>query len=417
VEKRVAVDCGVWRFHPTREVFEFVAWGTTNPWGLDFDDYGELFITNCVIKHLFHVIPGAHYRRMFGQDLNPNVYSLLESCADHIHWGGGDWTSSRGGVGIHSAPGGGHAHAGALVYLGDNWPAEYRNRILMCNIHGARLNQDILEHCGSGYCAKHGADLLMAHDPWFRGLGLQAAADGGVFVSDWHDTGECHNYDKVQPCGRVFKLDYGKPAPVTPDLANLADEKLVELQLHRNDWWVRQARRVLQERAHAGKLSGKTVDQLRRLLEETAADTGKLRALWALHVVGGLDEKSLTGLLSHPQERVRGWAVRLLTDEKPPSDGVVKQFADLASREKSPVVRLALASALQRLEVGRRWGPATALALRAEDASDANLPLMIWYGIESAVPTDPERAADLIRKAKIPLLRQYLARRLAALAE
>ena len=38
------------------------AYGTTNPWGLDFDDYGEMFITNCVIKHLFHVVPGAHYR-------------------------------------------------------------------------------------------------------------------------------------------------------------------------------------------------------------------------------------------------------------------------------------------------------------------------------------------------------------------
>ena len=38
------------------------ACGTTNPWGLDFDDHGEMFITNCVIKHLFHVIPGAHLR-------------------------------------------------------------------------------------------------------------------------------------------------------------------------------------------------------------------------------------------------------------------------------------------------------------------------------------------------------------------
>jgi putative membrane-bound dehydrogenase-like protein len=143
--KRVALNCGVWRYHPTRKVFEVVAHGTTNPWGLDFDDYGRMFITNCVIKHLFHVIPGAHYERMFGQDINPYSYGLMQSCADHIHWAGGDWTSSRGGKGEHSDKGGGHAHSGAMVYLGDNWPDEYRNNVFMCNIHGNRINRTLFK--------------------------------------------------------------------------------------------------------------------------------------------------------------------------------------------------------------------------------------------------------------------------------
>ena len=94
-EKRTYINCGVWRYHPTRKVFEAVAHGTTNPWGLDWDEYGEMFITNCVIEHLFHVVPGGHYERMYGQDVNPHVYGLMESCADHMHWAGGDWTSSR----------------------------------------------------------------------------------------------------------------------------------------------------------------------------------------------------------------------------------------------------------------------------------------------------------------------------------
>ena len=55
------------------KTFEVVAHGTTNPWGLDFDDYGEMFITNCVIDHLFHVVPGGHYQRMYGQDFNPHA--------------------------------------------------------------------------------------------------------------------------------------------------------------------------------------------------------------------------------------------------------------------------------------------------------------------------------------------------------
>ena len=43
-EKRAAMDCGVWRYHPTRKKVEVVAWGTTNPWGMDWDERGELFI-------------------------------------------------------------------------------------------------------------------------------------------------------------------------------------------------------------------------------------------------------------------------------------------------------------------------------------------------------------------------------------
>ena len=94
-DKRTYLDCGVWRYHPTRKVFEAVAHGTTNPFGLDWDDYGEMFITNCVIDHLFHFVPGGHYERMYGQDANPYVYGLMKSCVDYKHWAGGDWTSSR----------------------------------------------------------------------------------------------------------------------------------------------------------------------------------------------------------------------------------------------------------------------------------------------------------------------------------
>ena len=42
---------------------------------------------------------------------------------------------------------------------------------------------------------------------------------------------------------------------------------------------------------------------------------------------------------------------------------------------------------------------------------------MIWYGIEALVPTDPDRAAALLVKARIPLVREYIARRIAAGAE
>jgi hypothetical protein len=140
----------------------------------------------------------------------------------------------------------------------------------------------------------------------------------------------------------------------------------------------------------------------------------KLRALWALHVTGGLDEKTLVSLLGSPEDVVRGWAVRLLVEDRHASDAVASRLAELGRVDRSASVRLALASALQRMALPQRWPLAEALAGHAEDSADANLPLMIWYGVEPLVPSDPERAAALLARARIPLVRQNIARRMAS---
>ena len=246
-DQRLDIACGIWRIHPTRRDFEVVVHGTTNPWGLDFDDYGQGFFTNCVIGHLWHLVPGGHYKRMFGNDYDPHVYGLLDACSDHLHWGGGKWTDSRGGKGVHSLAGGGHAHSGAMVYLGDNWPASYRNTVFLCNIHGNRVNHDTLARNGSGYVGRHGKDFLMANDEWFRGLELKYGPDGAVYLIDWSDTGECHERDAHgahHDSGRIYKVTYKQPQKLGKlDVATLDDAELVKLHTHRNAWYPRHARR------------------------------------------------------------------------------------------------------------------------------------------------------------------------------
>jgi putative membrane-bound dehydrogenase-like protein len=419
--QRVPLNCGVWRYHPIKKEFEVVASGTTNPWGLDFDDYGEMFITNCVIKHLWHVIPGAHFQRMFGQDFNPHWYSLMASCADHIHWAGGAWESSRGGQGAHGDAGGGHAHVGAMVYLADNWPERYRNTVFMCNLHGNRVNNDVLERKGSGYIAHHGKDFLFANDPWFRGISIQYGPDGGVFVTDWTDTGECHNYEAVDRSnGRIYKITYGETGaghrlePFNEDLAKLSDAALVQRQLHKNDWHVRHARRLLQERAAAGKLASETNARLSKILDTNPDVTRKLRALWALHATGGLSEKKRLELLGQSEETIRGWAIQLGLEDRNPGPAFLDKLDQMAADDPSAWVRRYLASGLQRLAVKDRWRIAEGL-IHHDDSADLNLPLLIWYGIEPLVSADPSRAVSLIPKAKIPLLREYLARRVTLL--
>jgi putative membrane-bound dehydrogenase-like protein len=414
-DQRVKFDCGVWRYHPTRHVFEVVAVGTTNPWGLDFDEFGQCFITNCVIAHLWHVIPGAHYDRMYGQDFNPYAYGTIQTCADHLHWETGKkWTDSRAGAGEKtSEAGGGHAHIGAMIYQGDNWPAEYRNSLYTCNLHGNRVNRDVLEPKGSGYVGKHGQDFAFWNDPWFRGLAIKQGPDGAVYVSDWSDTGECHNYEKVDPSnGRIYRIAYGTPARFKDDLSKLTDDQLIALIPHDNAWHGRTAARLLQERAAARSLADNTPATLAKQVEMATDSRRRIKAISALGRLNGFSVANLRGLLADSEPYVRAWAVRLLVDtDRELHPRALATFPDLARTDLSPVVRLHLASALQRLPVADRWPIAEALVAHAEDAADQNLPMMVWFGVEPLVPADPTRAMVLAAASKLPIVSQYVARR------
>ena len=121
--------------------------------------------------------------------------------------------------------------------------------------------------------------------------------------------------------------------------------------------------------------------------------------------------------MSDPFEHRRAWAVTLELEDGKASGDMLQKLAELARGDKSPVVRLALASGLQRLPVADRLPIAEALIAHEEDATDANLPLMYWYAIEPIVSADKEKAVALLAKAKIPLVRQFITRRIASLAK
>ena len=151
-------------------------------------------------------------------DPNPRVYALIDQHADHWHWDNAkDWTDSRSASGEHDRRGGGHAHSGAMIYLGDQWPAAYRDKLFTLNLHGRRVNVERLERSGSGYVGRHEPDMLFAGDPWFRGIDLGYGPDGSVFVLDWSDTGECHESNGVhRTSGRIYKITYGTPPQPAP---------------------------------------------------------------------------------------------------------------------------------------------------------------------------------------------------------
>ena len=107
--QRVRFDGGVYRYHPVRHVWEPFADGTTNPWGIDWDDYGQGFVCNCVDPHLFHVIQGAHYEPWRNRDSSRYAYERIPTIADHRHFIGRSSVREGLGTSAEDAAGGGHA--------------------------------------------------------------------------------------------------------------------------------------------------------------------------------------------------------------------------------------------------------------------------------------------------------------------
>ncbi len=427
--ERTQLNAGVFRFHPITRKFELFSEGSSNPWGVDFDAYGQCHIEACVIPHFFHMIQGGRYTRQGGEHFNPYTYADIETIADHLHYAGSK--GPHAGNGRSDVAGGGHAHAGLLVYQGNSWPAEYRGKVFMNNIHGQRLNMDVLERSGSGYVAHHGADFVNFNDSWSQILNLLEDQDGAVYAIDWYDANQCHHnrddgHDRSN--GRIFKIIYGNPTVTKVDLQKLTDDELVLLQLHPNEFQVRHARRILQERGANPAVQARIVQLLNAdraptreilpvgLLSPTE-ETRQLRLLWTLHAVGGLTSELGMKLLKSPQEYVRAWTIQLLLEGKQPTDALLTEMAAMAKKDPSPVVRLYLASGLSRVAPDRRMEIIAALLAHGEDAADHNLPFLYWYAAEPVVGLGAEQGVKLLKVAKIPKVREFIARRMVANAK
>jgi putative membrane-bound dehydrogenase-like protein len=442
--QRIPINAGIWRYHPVRHQFEIFAEGTSNPWGLDYDQHGEFFVTACVIPHLYHIVPGGRYQRQAGQHFNPNTYEDIKTIADHQHYAGSarpDVTFDKNtGAGVMNddtnALGGGHAHCGLAIYQSSLFPPTYRNQLIFGNLHGHRLVANYTDLHASTYVGRHGADFLRSNDMHFIPVTQKVGPDGALYVSDWSDQQICHrgsnaveNWDRSN--GRIYRISYDGWKPWKGDLAKESDGALAKLAVQtENEWESRMARRVLMEKAFYTK-------ELQADHVIRSVGSSSLRALWLAHTVGvssyyldtsdkpiDKDIRELAALKSM-EAGIRGSATRLLTtlplqsteDSSIHTDSWkarVSAFAELAKSEQSPIVRRELASALQRIPQDQRKDLATALLKHGEDKDDPMIPLLIWYGIEPVVAADPAVGMQLAKVSKIPKVTGFIYRRLSS---
>jgi putative membrane-bound dehydrogenase-like protein len=416
-EQRTYLAAGVWRYHPQRKRFEVFAHGGSNQWGLDFNEFGQLFMTHCRsfwgTGPTTHVRQGGHYWNQVNSGhapfiaTSPRLANYMLASARYGHGEGG--AGKPGSRAVY----GGHSHVGTMIYLGDNWPNEYRHQLFTHNLHGHQMNRQVNRRRLSGYDTVHaGSDMLFCADPQYIGVDLRYGPDGAVYISDWYDPRHCHNPNAEQwdrGNGRLYRVKYDATyRPATLDMSKFSDDQLVEAQNHPNDWHARTSRRILQQRAAEHQLTRQTIDRIRQMALSHPDATRRLRALWTLHAVGGLGRDIVDQLLGDENEFIRGWCVQLAVDSQLDREWLADSLLELARRDRSLLVRSYLATAISRTRPELGWPLASILVGQADNAADRDLTLMIWYGVAGLMSTDIERAFQLVEQAKIPVVNDFL---------
>ncbi|RYD82103.1 MAG: c-type cytochrome, partial [Verrucomicrobiaceae bacterium] len=285
-----------------------------------------------------------------------------------------------------------------------------------------RANVERLEREGSGYRGRHEPDAFFFEDPWFRGIEISTGPDGSAYVLDWSDTGECHESNGVhRTSGRIYKISFGDPnPPALGDLETLTADGVERLLRHPNVWYERQLRTRLLSQAVDPEI-------FRRLLaiiaDSNNSTVHRLRALWASNALGLVPHSVLLSLLREKDEHLRVWAIRLLTDRlpldsitgprtiNPPVDpALLETLVQLAAGDESGLVKLSLASTLQRLPVKQRFQVADTLVQDASYMNDPHLPYLVWFGIIPLGETDPAALVQIARTSVWPQTTRWISR-------
>ena len=387
--------CAMFRIDPVTHRFELFAEGTSNPWGIAFDHEGEAFISACVIDHLWHLSETGYYHRQ-GGPYPPHTWKI-DSIVSHKHQMA--------------------AYCGLEYFDSPAYPAEYRDKLYMGNIHGGCINVDSVTRHGATYRGQGHPDFLTANDVWFMPVAQKVGPDGCLYILDWYDRYHCYQDANADPegidrgHGRVYRVVHGgRPQPEFDDLQALAPERWIDLLEHPNAFYRMRAAVLLQE-----KLRGGEPELLETLVKrfEKAPDDASMRLMTSTVTASGLPVGKLLDWMRHSDPLIASWAVRAFAErfrtDLPPTDQQAAaesvdwpHAAELLTRlakHDDPRVRLQVAVAAGKLE-GREGGPVAAgllLAVLDGAEDDGHLPRIVWRNLEPRVVADRERIVESIR--------------------
>jgi putative heme-binding domain-containing protein len=347
------------RFRPDGSRIEQVTWGQVNPFGMDFDERGDMFTADCHTKPVTLLVPEGRYES-FGRP--HDGLDFVPAVMDHLH--------------------GSTAIGGLAIYDDVRFPEAFRGNCFGGNVMTSRINRNRLEHVGSSVRATEEPDFLTAADPWFRPVDLRLGPDGALYVADFYNRIIGHyevpldHPGRDRTRGRIWRIRYrGSGVPATPPLEatrldGLSPEAVVEVLRDPNRVRRELARERLVEAdadAVAGPLATLAGD-------ETAPAAARGTAGWCLARLGLLDPGAVGRFAESADAGMRQQALRIAGSGLVPEPERLGTIVARGLGDQDPLVRRAAALAAARLPSVADQGSARPLVEPLADAILATAP-------------------------------------------
>ena len=371
----------IWRYHPRERRYEVFAEGGGNTFGIEIDSGGRIYSgTNWGDSRGFHYVQGGYYRKGFqkhGRLSNLFTFGYFDDM-DHN-------SSSR------------FTHD-LVIYEGEALPERYRGRLFGAEPVTGQIVLSEVSKDRSSFRTRDVNRPVKTADQWFRPVNVELGPGGGIYVADFHEQRIDHSSHYAgrvaRGTGRIYRL-VGRETPVSPprDFSRLDSAGLVAL-FSSPDRWVRHL---------ASRLLGERRDEATReaLERELFAGRRPLEALWSLGFGRRLEDELALRALSHEDEHVRRWAVRLVCDQRQVSGALVDRLAAMAKGEKALEVRSQLASSAGRLAAVDCLRLVAALCSHDRDSGDVHIPLLLWWAIESKFGKNDSEVVAFFEEAEL----------------
>ncbi|MEO5891323.1 MAG: PVC-type heme-binding CxxCH protein [Ferruginibacter sp.] len=286
---------GFFRYDINRRKLDRIAQlSIPNPWGIAFDEWGQVFYAETSGPDVSWMMPGTVKSR-YGE-FTPKSASLIEEAHRVRPTSGLEFVSSR------------------------HFPDDVQGDMLLNNTIGfLGTKQHTLTDDGTGYKSHHRQDLVQSSDLNFRPVDLEFAPDGSLYIADWHNVLIGHmQHNARDPLrdhehGRIYRITYpSRPLVVPAKVAGASVNELLDnLKLPEYRTRYRSLREI---RAHQ---ASEVLPALKAWIEKLDKSSPEyehylLEGLWVSWGLNKVDQNLLHQLLHAKDYRVRAAAVEVV---------------------------------------------------------------------------------------------------------
>ncbi|MBE2286341.1 MAG: HEAT repeat domain-containing protein [Prosthecobacter sp.] len=307
---------GVWEFRPETRRAEILSKGLINPWGFEFDRWGQSFACDGAGgEGINFIFPGSVFAT------SPGAKRIL-----------------------HGLSPGQPKQCGLEIVEDPHFPEDWQGSFVLNDFRGNRVNRFKLTPSGSSYIAKQMPDVLASTHRAFRPIDVKVGPDGALYIADWYNPiiqhGEVDFRDprRDHQHGRIWRVTAkGRPLSPKPKIAGASTGELLEMLKSDRAYVRRFAKRELRDQG-AAKVTSSLDTWAAKLDPAKEADAhALLEAAWAREGVNAFSPTIWRKLWENSDARIRAAALRILSHRWKEFPDAMKVLAAAVADENAQV--------------------------------------------------------------------------------